>query len=48
MQLKLLTLAYDPENGGFPSDPLDEIEGEVLSVVEHLFHHGGLPQRWFA
>lgn len=30
VQLNLLTLAYDPENGGF------------------LFHHGGLPQRWFA
>ncbi len=34
MQLKLLTLPYDPEGGGFPPEPLADIEGEILSVVE--------------
>lgn len=43
MNLSLLTLAFDPETGGFPAQPLRGIEGEILSVVEHFFHYGGLP-----
>lgn len=38
MKLRLITVAFDTEQGGFPADPLAEIEGEVLSVVEHFFH----------
>ncbi len=44
MKLSLVTVALDPENGLFPVDPLEAIEGEVLSVVEHFFHFGGVPQ----
>lgn len=43
MQLKLVTVALDPVTGGFPEDPLAGIEAEPLSVVEHFFHHDGLP-----
>lgn len=32
-----------PVTGGFPEDPLAGIEAEPLSVVEHFFHHDGLP-----
>ena len=43
MQLKLVTVAFDPEMGEFPDFPLGGIEGEILSVVEHFFHFDGLP-----
>lgn len=43
MKLLLVTVALDPETGGFPTDPLAGVEGEILSVVEHFFHFGGLP-----
>jgi len=43
MQLRLVTVALDPETGEFPTDPLAAVEGEILNVVEHFFHHGGLP-----
>lgn len=43
MKLRLMTAAFDPEQGGFPADPLAEIEGEVLSVVEHFFHTDDRP-----
>ena len=34
MQIKLITVAFDPDSAGFPGDPLAEIEGEVVHVVE--------------
>jgi len=43
MQLRLVTVSLDPETGRFPEDPLAEIDGEVLNVVEHFFHHEGVP-----
>lgn len=43
MQLKLVTVALDPATGGFPEDPLADLDAEPLSVVEHFFHHDGLP-----
>lgn len=43
MQLKLITVRYDRATGGFPADPLAELEGEIVSVVEHFFQQGGLP-----
>lgn len=43
MKLRLITVAFDPEQGGFPAHPLAEIEGEVLSVVEHFFHTDDRP-----
>lgn len=44
MKLRLITLTMNPDTGGFPSEPLADIEGEVMSVSEHFFVHGGLPQ----
>ncbi len=41
MKLKLITVAFDPESGGFPQEPLCDVEGEVLSVIEHFFEHSG-------
>ena len=43
MNLQLVTVALDPETGAFPAQPLRQIKGEILSVVEHFFHHAGLP-----
>lgn len=43
MNLRLVTVALDPESGTFPEDPLAGLDGEVVSVVEHFFHHAGLP-----
>ena len=43
MNLQLVTVALDPETGEFPANPLAVVQGEILSVVEHFFHHGGLP-----
>lgn len=43
MKLRLVTVAFDPESGTFPEDPLREVEGEIVNVVEHFFHHGGRP-----
>lgn len=43
MQLKLITVRYDPSIGSFPVNPLADIEGEVISAVEHFFEQGGLP-----
>ncbi len=44
MQIKLITVAYDPESDSFPVEPLSEIEGEIVNVVEHFFQHNGLPK----
>ncbi len=44
MKLRLITLTMNPDTGGFPSEPLADIEGEVMSTSEHFFVHGGLPQ----
>ena len=41
--MSLVTVAFDPDSGSFPAEPLTGIEGEVVSVVEHFFHHAGLP-----
>jgi len=41
MQLRLVTVAFDPVRGEFPPEPLAGVEGEVLSVVEHFFQSGG-------
>jgi hypothetical protein len=38
-----VTVSLDPETGVFPAHPLDGIDGEILSVVEHFFHFAGLP-----
>ena len=43
MELSLVTMPFDPDTGGFPRDPLQQINGTVVSVVEHLFHHDGWP-----
>lgn len=43
MELKLVTVAFDPEQGCFPRDPLAHIEGRVVSAVEHFFQHEGRP-----
>ena len=43
MPLSLVTVAFDPETGTFPPDPLASLDGDPLSVAEHFFHHGGLP-----
>lgn len=43
MLLTLVTVALDPDTGTFPAQPLAELDGEVVSVVEHFFHHAGLP-----
>lgn len=43
MQIKLITIAFEPESGTFPGDPLSNLDGEVVSVVEHFFQHGGVP-----
>ncbi len=32
MKLRLITLTMNPDTGGFPSEPLADIEGEVMSV----------------
>ncbi|MFT5685954.1 MAG: ATP-dependent DNA helicase RecQ [Myxococcota bacterium] len=43
MKLKLVTARLDPKTGCFPPDPLADLSGEVVSVVEHFFHHDGAP-----
>ena len=43
MKLKLVTVAFDPDEGRFPEDPLSGLDGEAISVVEHFFTHGGRP-----
>ncbi len=43
MKLRLITVAFDAEQGGFPADPLAAIEGEVMSVVEHFFQKDDVP-----
>lgn len=43
MKLRLITVAFDSEQGGFPADPLASVEGEVISVVEHFFHKDDRP-----
>ena len=43
MDLSLVTVSLDPETGEFPPAPLAGIDAEVVSVVEHFFHHDGLP-----
>ena len=34
MKLSLVTVAFDPDARSFPRDPLAQVEGEVLSVVD--------------
>lgn len=43
MKLKLITVGFDAESGSFPTEPLAQIEGEIVSVVEHFFQHNGMP-----
>ncbi len=43
LELRLVTLAFDPSAGGFPAEPLADLEGEIVSVVEHFFSHEGRP-----
>lgn len=43
IKLTLITVDYDAEQGGFVSDPLSAVEGEILSVAEHFFVHLGCP-----
>lgn len=43
MLLKLITLAFDPEIGGFPPEPLADLEGEIVSVYQHFFHQENVP-----
>ncbi len=43
MDLRLVTVAFDPEIGGFPEQPLQHLDGEVVNVVEHFFHHAQQP-----
>ncbi|MEM7585628.1 MAG: HRDC domain-containing protein [Acidobacteriota bacterium] len=43
MELRLVTVAFDPELQEFPEKPLAEIEGEIISVVEHFFHYCDQP-----
>ncbi len=43
MDLRLVTVAFDPETGGFPEQPLKDLEGEIVDVVEHFFHHAQQP-----
>ena len=44
MQLRLVTLSFDPHTASFPPDPLAAIGGEIVSVVEHFFEHAGVPR----
>ena len=43
MRLRLITVAFDPDRGAFPEDPLAGIDGEIVTAVEHFFEHDGLP-----
>ena len=44
MQLKLVTVQFNTATGRFPEEPLAEVSGEIVSVVEHFFTHDGLPR----
>jgi ATP-dependent DNA helicase RecQ len=44
LDLRLVTVSYDPESGAFPESPLADLPGEIVSVVEHFFFHDGLPR----
>jgi hypothetical protein len=37
IKIKLVTVAYDAEQGGFPRDPLAQMDGEIVQVIEHFF-----------
>ena len=43
MRLKLVTVAFNRDFGAFPEDPLQGVEGEIVSVVEHFFSVDGIP-----
>ncbi len=43
LDLRLITVAFDPETQCFPAAPLADIEGEIVSVVEHFFHYCDQP-----
>lgn len=43
MMVRMLTVAFDPQLGGFPSEPLAQIDGDIESVAEHFFHHQAQP-----
>lgn len=47
VKLKCITSAFDPGTGAFPPEPLADIDGDILSVAEHFFHHGGIPHLLF-
>ena len=44
LDLRLVTVSYDPELGAFPDAPLAVLSGEIVSVVEHFYFHDGLPR----
>lgn len=44
IKIKLVTVAYDAEQGGFPRDPLAQIDGEIVQVIEHFFIKDEMPQ----
>lgn len=43
IKVRLFTLAIDPASGSFPTEPLAQMEEEVLQVSEHFFVHMGMP-----
>ncbi len=44
MDLRLVTVTFDAEAGAFPAEPLVDVPGEIVSVVEHFFFYDGLPR----
>ena len=40
----LITCTSDPDTGEFPNHPLQEVEGEVISVVDHFYIQAGVPR----
>lgn len=44
LELRLVTVSFDTESGAFPAEPLADVPGEVVSVVEHFFFHDGVPR----
>ena len=45
MKLKVFSLRYEPDFGGFDDGPMRQFIGDktVLGVHEHFFHHDGTP-----
>lgn len=44
MRLMLITCTPDADTGEFPLHPLQEVEGEVISVVDHFYIQAGVPR----